>query len=408
MQPNNQTDPFKEPSPNVPPVSGDSAEEQPAGKGTTPDTTPCADAAAQQVPGASGRISRYAILGLLVAVSIGIYPIIKVFIIPILLAATFSTLFFPLYTRILKMFKGNRGASSFATCLILFLCLIIPSYVVMHLVVLQMIHFYQSAEPLIKTLLAQGGSSDLIRKLQAIPLVQRLNLESLDLAAVLSNGLKTFLSVGTQVINKTSAGFFGLFTTILIMFFTMFYFFMDGEKFVKRIKFLSPIRDDYEDLIFARFLMISRATVLGTVIIGIIQGSLGAVTLFAFGIRSWLLWGVIMIFLSLIPLVGSWMVLVPAGIFQIVNGHVWQGICIIAISTVLISNIDNVLRPRLVGREAKLHDLVIFFSSLGGIAAFGVMGFIVGPVVAALFVSVLDIYSTEFETQLKKANSHLQ
>jgi len=218
--------------------------------------------------------------------------------------------------------------------------------------------------------------------------------------------MKSLLSLSSTVINKTSAGFFGLFTNVLVMFFTMFYFFMDGEALVKRIKYLSPIRDDYEEMIFSRFLLISRATVMGTIIIGITQGTLGAVALLIFGIKSWLLWGCVMVFLSIIPMVGAWLILIPAGLIQIFSGHIWQGIGILVVSTAVISNIDNLIRPRLVGKEAKLHDLIIFFSSLGGIAAFGIMGFIVGPVIAALFIAVVDIYSTEFDQQLKEANNN--
>jgi predicted PurR-regulated permease PerM len=97
-------------------------------------------------------------------------------------------------------------------------------------------------------------------------------------------------------------------------------------------------------------------------------------------------------------------VLLPAGIIQLFLGNIWQGIGIMLFSVIVVSNIDNILRPRFVGQGAKLHDLIVFFSSLGGIAVFGVMGFIVGPVIASLFVSVLDIYSTEFKDQLKAMN----
>jgi predicted PurR-regulated permease PerM len=97
-------------------------------------------------------------------------------------------------------------------------------------------------------------------------------------------------------------------------------------------------------------------------------------------------------------------VLLPTGVIQIITGHTGSGIGIILTSLFVVSTIDNFIRPRLVGQGAKLHDLVIFFSSLGGIAVFGVMGFIVGPVIAALFVAVLDIYSREFEQHLKEAD----
>jgi len=240
-----------------------------------------------------------------------------------------------------------------------------------------------------------------MQKIQSLPLVKHIDISTINLTNFIREALKALITFGTGAINKTSAGVFGFFVDILIMFFTMFYFFIDGNALIKRIKYLSPIRDDYEDLIFSRFLLISRATVLGTILIGIIQGSLGAISLLIFGIKSWLLWGFVMIILSIMPVVGSWIVLVPAGIIQLITGNIWQGIGLLLMSTAVISNIDNFIRPRLVGKGAKLHDLIIFFSSLGGITVFGIMGFIIGPVIAALFISVLDIYSTEFESQLK-------
>jgi predicted PurR-regulated permease PerM len=107
-----------------------------------------------------------------------------------------------------------------------------------------------------------------------------------------------------------------------------------------------------------------------------------------------------MVVLSIIPFTGAWFIMVPAGIIQIVMGNTFQGVSIIVICVAVVSTIDNLLRPRLVGTEAKLHDLLIFFSTLGGISVFGVLGFIVGPAIAALFVTVLEIYALEFKHQL--------
>ena len=155
-------------------------------------------------------------------------------------------------------------------------------------------------------------------------------------------------------------------------------------------------------MIIARFLLISRATVTGTLILGLVEGTLGAITLLVFGVKAWLLWGFVMIILATMPFIGTWIVLVPAGIIQMFMGNTWQGLIMILMGLIVIANIDNLLRPQLVGRGAKLHDLIIFFSSLGGIILFGVMGFIVGPVIAALFIAVLDIYEMEFEKQLNE------
>jgi predicted PurR-regulated permease PerM len=170
---------------------------------------------------------------------------------------------------------------------------------------------------------------------------------------------------------------------------------------MRRLEYLSPLRTEYEQMLTSRFLLISRASIRGTLLVGLVQGTIGALTLLIFGVHTWLLWGFVMVLLSIIPMVGAWLVLMPAGIVQIVLGNTWQGIGIILVNVVVVSNLDNILRPRLVGRDAKLHDLVILFSTLGGIAVFGVMGFIVGPVLAALFVTVLDMYGMEYADDLK-------
>ena len=104
--------------------------------------------------------------------------------------------------------------------------------------------------------------------------------------------------------------------------------------------------------------------------------------------------------LSVIPLVGAWLVLYPAAFVQILTGHLWQGIGILIVTILVIVNVDNLMRPRLVGQETGMHDLMVFFSTLGGISMFGPTGFIIGPMVAALFLSVLDIYSAEFRDHL--------
>ena len=381
------------------PDNGDAAR-----KKDTSGNTPPQDATTLKSSRASVPIGRYAILGLLVVISLALFPMIKMFIVPVILAATFTTLFYPLYRVLLRVCRGNRPLGALLACIVLILCFVIPVYVVVHVVVLQLMQFYQSAEPALREIIARGEENMVFQRLKSLPMLARFDFDSVNVAAVVGDAIKTLLATSSKFINKTSVGFFELVATILVMVFTMFYFFMDGERIVKRLKYLSPIRDDYEDLIIARFLLISRATVFGTVVIAITQGTIGAIALLIFGVKSWLLWGVIMIFLALIPMVGAWPVLISTGLIQIFSGHLWQGVGIIAISMGVVSTIDNIIRPRLVGQGAKLHDLVIFFSSLGGIVTFGPMGVIVGPVIAALFFAVLDIYSTEFEQQLTESN----
>jgi predicted PurR-regulated permease PerM len=350
------------------------------------------------------KINQYAILGLLIIVSFAIAPIVKLFFVPVIVAASFATLFYPLYKLFLKFFPKHRAIASFLTTALLFLLLVVPLYIVLHLFVIQTVDIFHSAGPFLYMLFDKIDDNFILNQLKKFPLMAHFDFQSIDWSQILNESVKTIASSSSRILNQTSSGILGLTVNIFVLFFTMFYFFMDGKDIVKRIKYLSPIRNDYEDLILSRFLLISRATVSGTLIVGLLQGSLGALSLLIFGIKSWLLWGFIMIVLSIIPVVGPWVVLIPAAIIQLFLGNLWQGIGILLFCIIVVSNVDNILRPRLVGQGAKLHDLVIFFSSLGGIAIFGIMGFIVGPVIASLFVSVLDIYSTEFEDQLKVMN----
>jgi predicted PurR-regulated permease PerM len=349
----------------------------------------------------NSTVNQLAILGLLILATAAILPVVKIFFVPVVVAASLATLFSPFYRKIRKLVGNHAGLGSILTCLIILLCLLGPAYFVVYLVVLQSVALYHSVGPVIADIIEKGSSGAVFSQLRSLPAYHKLGLDSADLTVPIQEAVKTLLSTGSNALTKTSSGVLSLVINLFVMFFTMFYFFRDGEQLVKRLKYLVPMRADYEDMIIARFLLISRATVMGTVILGLIEGTLGGITLLVFGVKAWLLWGFIMIILATLPFIGTWVVLVPAGAIQMFMGNTWQGATMMFMGLIVIANIDNLLRPRLVGRGAKLHDLVIFFSSLGGIVVFGVMGFIVGPVIAALFISVLDIYGMEFERHLK-------
>lgn len=347
----------------------------------------------------SRRLNRRVLLALVIAFALMLVPMIRLFVVPIVLATTFATLFYPLYEAILKRLKMHRATSSLVTCVILVTGLLIPSYFLVHLVTLQTIDLYQTAEPKVKEIVREGEEG-ILGRLDEIPLVRRITFSPENIQEFIQEGIRNLGRLGTTIVNKTSAGVLGLVGNLGITLFSMFYFFMDGEQLISRLRYLSPLRRDYEEMLLSRFLLISRATIKGTVVIGLVQGTLGGLSLLIFGIETWLIWGFVMVVLSIIPLVGAWLVLIPAGVIQLILGNLWEGIGILVVSTVLISNIDNVLRPRLVGRGSKLHDLLIFFSTLGGIAVFGIMGFIIGPVIAALFVTIIEIYGLEYQREL--------
>ena len=219
---------------------------------------------------------------------------------------------------------------------------------------------------------------------------------------------KSISSLGEQafvILQKTYQSIANFLFMGVVMFFTLYYFLIDGKDLVHKIMYLSPLRDSHEEILIEKFISISSATVKGSVAIGIIQGIVGGTLFAAVGIPSAVIWGVVMMFLSLIPVVGTGLIWLPAGIIMLFLGNIWQGVVILAVGMGIISSIDNFLKPKLVGRNTEMNSLLVFFAMLGGIKMFGFLGFIIGPVIVALFIALWDIYAVEFKNQLKKYNS---
>ena len=355
----------------------------------------------------ASRLSRYFLIIVLVLSALLFYNIMKFFLMPVFLAAMFSGLLYPLYDKIVKRTKGNRGLSSFITCILLIVVLIGPIYFVIDVVRGEAVELYQTHEKAIlefKDKVDSGTWGDIVASVKE---KYGINLEEFDLISTLKTAMTGVGNFLVAAVNKTWQGTFQFLMNSLIMFFTMYYFFKDGEKLIQYLKYLSPLKDEHEDRLISKFNSISRATVKGTLLIGLTQGGLGALLLWIFGFKSPVVFGMVMFILSIVPMIGSWLVLYPAAIYELVIGDIWQGITIIIFTAVVISNVDNFMRPKLVGRDTGMHDLLIFFSSIGGIYIFGVMGFVVGPIITVLFLTILDIYAIEFKEQLDFAQGNL-
>ncbi len=352
----------------------------------------------------AARFSRWFLLVAVIIVTIVFFKMISMFLVPVLMAAVFTAIFYPLYARFMTITRGRASLSALACCVVLLLGLLIPVYFLADLVATEAIAFYQNAEQWVRDIVARANSGAW-DELANSTWGQRLGLSTVDWQATLQEIATSAGAFLASVINKTSQGTFDLITNLFVTLFTMYYFFKDGAALIQRLKFLIPLDEVYEEALILRFVSVSRATIKGTLVIALLQGVLGGLTLWAFGVRSPILWGMVMVLLSIIPMVGAWLVLYPVAIYLIIIGQTWQGVAILLIGALIIGNIDNLLRPKLVGRDSGMHDLMIFFATLGGISLFGVMGFIVGPVIAALFLTMLDIYGEEFKSHLELAQT---
>jgi len=181
-----------------------------------------------------------------------------------------------------------------------------------------------------------------------------------------------------------------------LMLYLLFFFLRDGTEMLHRLVRALPLGDERERHLLERFAEVSRATIKGTLVVGIVQGTIGGVAFAALGIGSPVLWGVVMALLSIIPAVGPAFVWVPATVILFAGDRIVAGIILVLVGTLVISLADNVLRPLLVGRDTRMPDYLILLSTLGGLTAFGLAGVVIGPIIAAFFLSVWEMAVEEF------------
>jgi predicted PurR-regulated permease PerM len=198
--------------------------------------------------------------------------------------------------------------------------------------------------------------------------------------------------VATKALN-IGQNTFDLIVNLSIVLYLLFFLVRDGDDLARRIKTAVPLHADQQHELFTRFTTVIRATVKGNVVVAIVQGALGGMIFWFLGVHAPVLWAVLMALLSLLPAVGSALVWLPVAIYFLVTGAIWEGIVLIAFGVLVIGLVDNVLRPILVGKDTKMPDYVVLISTLGGMAIFGLNGFVIGPVIAAMFMAVWDIFA---------------
>jgi predicted PurR-regulated permease PerM len=221
--------------------------------------------------------------------------------------------------------------------------------------------------------------------------------------AILSKGAELVGSIGTFLANALSAATRGtvvFFFNFFILLDPMFFFLKDGPRLLRSALSYLPLADADKQRMLDKFTSVTRATLKGTVLIGTAQGALSGLAFWVVGIDGAIFWTTLMIVLSVIPGIGGALVWVPAVVLLVAQGEFWRGIGLALFCALVVGTIDNILRPRLVGRDTRMHDLMILFSTLGGLLAFGPSGFIVGPILAALFVTIWEIFGTAFRDAL--------
>ncbi len=326
---------------------------------------------------------------LLVFITFFFFYIIKPFFFAVFWAALIAGIFMPLHRVLNKKIK-NPNLCAGATLVIILLCLIIPSAFLINLLVLEAFDIYKSFD-------SQGGAwmNTLTATLNALSQNTLFTRFNLDQALILGKFQDVIKAVSGYIINHISdftQNTILVIVKIAVMIYTLFYFLRDGERILAEVSSHIPVNKRYLDTFSHQFLSTAKASLKFTFIIGGIQGFLGGLVFYLTGVERALIWGVIMMGLSILPGVGCAFVWVPAGIIMLVLGHTWQGIVILVFGSVIISSVDNLLRPVLLGRDTNMHALLIFLSTLGGLAVLGLSGFVMGPIIAALFLASWKLF----------------
>lgn len=332
---------------------------------------------------------------LLVAVTAAFIWLVRGFVQPIFWAVALCIVFFPLHQRIVALLRGRSSLAAAASVVLILLIVVLPLAALGAAVAQEAAGLYDR----IRT-----GDIDVSAAIgwveQRLPLavetaesigidIERLQSQLSSSAITVSQFVATrALAIGQDTI-RIAVYFF-------LMLYLLYFFMRDGERILDGMVRTLPFGDERERHLLERFAQVSRATIKGTLVVGIVQGSIGGITFAVLGIGAPVLWGVIMAIFSIIPAIGPAIIWLPAAIMLIANGSIVSGIILILVGSVVIGLADNLLRPLLVGRDTRMPDYLILLTTLGGLTAFGISGFVIGPIIAAFFLSVWEMAKEEY------------
>ena len=339
------------------------------------------------------KVRKNIFLAILMIGTIAFLWLLKPFAYPIFWAAVIAGLFGPLYRRVNRKL-GHPNVSTAIMLVVAVFVIILPLAVIASVLLAQAIDMYSALKD---TEDIQQKAQGIINLLKGNPYLQKLDLDEkaltekfYDISGSISKYIVGYLTDLTQ---NTLL----LIINFVVMLYCLFFFIRDGDRILRGALYILELKDEIGNRLYERFTSTARATLKGTLIIGLIQGTMGGILFWAVGINSAIVWGVIMVLAAMIPGIGCAIIWAPAALIMLATGHVWEGIVVLTAGTLVISSIDNILRPLLVGKDTQMHPLLIFLSTIGGIAVFGVSGFVIGPIITALLSTLWEIYEKHYQ-----------
>jgi predicted PurR-regulated permease PerM len=337
------------------------------------------------------RIQQAWFLIVLAVVTIAFLWLTIDFIEPVFWAAVLAVIFNPLQRQLEVLVGGRKTQAALISTIAILLVVFLPLVLIGVLVSQEALNLYKRI---------QGGSVDVQGFLARLsPVLDDLAVRVGMDPAVIEQRIYEGAGATAQLIATRAVivgqNLLSVVAQLALMLYVLFFFLRDGDQLLATLNYAIPMGDGRQKTLFHRFASVTRATLKGSLVVGLAQGMLGGLLFWLLDIRAPLFWGVIMAMLSLLPVVGPAIVWAPAAVILLLTGAVTKGIILIAGGVLVVGTADNILRPILVGRETRMPDYMVLLSTLGGLSVFGPAGFVAGPVLAALFLSVWDMFAQE-------------
>ena len=347
------------------------------------------------------RFRKAFLLLLVAAISLAFVMMIRPFITPLLLAAIFTGLSFPLQRRLSELIGGREALAAALTLLLLLAVVVAPLLSFLGIVASQAGEITQSIGPWLQDGIAASQTGDLGAQL---PLPDFLAPYQAQIYAKMGELTSLVGQFFFNTLTAATRGTASFLLALFVMLYAMFFFLRDGHGLLAKILYYIPLHNEDELKMVERFVSVTRATLKGSLVIGVLQGALAGGALAVAGVPAAAFWGTLMAVLSIIPGLGTALVWIPAAGWLYLGGETTAAVGLTVWCIAVVGMVDNVVRPALVGRDTQMSDLMILLSSLGGLLFFGAPGLIVGPILAGLFVTVWEIYGEAFSAYLPEVS----
>ena len=336
---------------------------------------------------------------LVMLVTVSFFLLIKDFLLACFWAIILAVVFDPTYRRFRQYYKNSERMPLFLTMLMIILVFVIPLLTMSLMIAQESTDYYnkiQSGE--INPQLYFQNTLALLPTFNHFPRIGGINIEQISTS--IGNAFAQAVKYIAQQVPTITQNLLNLIVQVAVAFYILFFLLRDGHQLMRKCISLIPIGDSIEIELFERFTSVARATVKGGLIVAVIQGCIGGLLFWFVGIPAAFLWGMLMVILSLLP-IGSALVWAPAAGILFLQGQTANAVIVLAVGVLAIGLVDNFLRPRLIGKDSKMSDYLVMVSTLGGLAWFSLTGFVLGPIIAALFVTCWEILGKDCQSANK-------